>query len=128
MGMKSRGLVRIAVAAGAAFIAVLATAAPAQAGKPFDGPEIAFPSFEPGEPRVFFEQKGCERIPGHAKVGTDGWEFSQPARGAQEVGYVFIFIVDKGPGNPPGVEVLGISADGVTGFDVPPEAIQALLG
>jgi LPXTG-motif cell wall-anchored protein len=102
--MMHRGLVRIAVTAGAAMIAGLMATTPAIAT-----PTTPSTSDTPPAPLFFtplslpeggllakdFKANGCDGIPGGAKSDTDGWVFDQPLEGVKNRAYTFELVNPK---------------------------------
>lgn len=117
--MMHRGLIRIAVAAGAALIAGTIAAAPA-AATPETQPPLGIGEAIlqlPGDKPLLakdFATKGCEGIVGGAKEGTDGWVFDQPVKGAENYAYL-LGLVDAAGEKP---ALLWIDDKGIAAVDV----------
>jgi LPXTG-motif cell wall-anchored protein len=117
--MMHRGLIRIAVAAGAALIAGTIATAPA-AATPETQPPLGIGEAIlqlPGDKPLLakdFATKGCEGIVGGAKEGTDGWVFDQPAKGAENYAYL-LGLVDAAGEKP---ALLWIDDKGIAAVDV----------
>jgi LPXTG-motif cell wall-anchored protein len=93
--MMHRGLVRIAVAAGAAMVGAVIAVAPAAATGPDVAPGVALLDIPAPPPLLTAKDfaangvaKDCGAIKGGAKEGTDGWVFDQPAQGAANFAYI----------------------------------------
>jgi LPXTG-motif cell wall-anchored protein len=127
--MKQHAPVRFTIAASLVAAVGFMTATPAAAAEEPAPPaigEINLPVPDGGITAGGFGTKGCTGIPGGAKVGTDGWVFSQPVADATEVAYIFGLLPSRTPDTEP--VVLGINADGITGlkFDDAPNPSSGL--
>jgi LPXTG-motif cell wall-anchored protein len=126
--MLHRGLVRVALAAGAAVaVGALAAATPAAAQEttPAGAVPTGVASLDIPDDGVLaknFATKGCAGIPGGAKVGTDGWVFNQPAKGAKNIAYSLGFV--KGTGDKIEILVFLVDKDGLTAYSVDPTKTQ----
>jgi LPXTG-motif cell wall-anchored protein len=124
--MMHRALARVAVAALAATVAGMMAAAPAAAEEKPSAPDVGQLKLNVPEDGVTvggFGKKDCARIPGGAKVGVEGWVFSNPVKTLVEVDYLFGIVVNPDTKSE-AVVVVAVTPEGVKGIDVPQQELK----
>ncbi|MDT5036847.1 MAG: hypothetical protein QOE03_2032, partial [Micromonosporaceae bacterium] len=116
--MKHRALVRVVLTTSMVTVAGFMVAGPAVAAAEDPAPigVLDLPVPEDGLTVTGVQARACTQIPGGAKIGTDGWVFSQPVKDPTELAYVVGLVA--APTTAPEPVLLGITKDGITGLKI----------